>query len=280
MTAPILIPLDRPAIHVDVAPGGEVILRGSFVSTRDGSTIDAATTSWPEDAPGGASIDAGGLLDLEGGGFHMTSRDAKTHEVHAIATGEAAPACDAAGVAAPCLPLRVMPQARTRLLTVSEWTESLKGAIQLEVPVTVLPPVAPSAVPYLAGAGAILLAALGFVLVRRSRAKRAASPMGKLLALADRVRNKLGTADPIVAAPLAPALERALQSLRDRKVDATSNEGRRVTEVLYRVEERIDDSKKRARAQQEQEAADALVQEMEDALAAAEEVQRASEHRP
>ena len=69
--------LDRIVQPVNVEPGGEIILRGSFTSAHDGTTIDAATTQWPAGAPGGASVDAGGLIDFEAGGFHMTSRDPK-----------------------------------------------------------------------------------------------------------------------------------------------------------------------------------------------------------
>ena len=101
---PVILPLrpDAPTLTLDVSPGGEIILRGSYTSTHDGSTVDAATTTWPAGAPGGASVDAGGLVDLTAGGFHLTSRDPVTHEVHAIATGEPGPACAATGAATPC----------------------------------------------------------------------------------------------------------------------------------------------------------------------------------
>ena len=54
--APARFSLDlaRPAVHVDVSPGGEIVLRGSYQSTHDGSVIDAATTTWPKETPGGA----------------------------------------------------------------------------------------------------------------------------------------------------------------------------------------------------------------------------------
>lgn len=272
MTDTLSIPLDRAATHVDVAPGGEIILRGAFHSTTDGSTIDAATTTWPASAPGGASVDAGGLLDLEGGGFHITER--RPGEVHAIVTGDDAPACAATGVAPPCLALRLLPQARTRLLTVSEWSSSLKGGITVEVPQTFLPPVAPSVWPYVfGGLGAFVVAAIAVVSMRVRR-RRSESPTGRLLALADRVRDKLRGADPVIAAPLTPAIEAALKALQRGRIDPASSEGKRVTEVLKRVELRIDESAERARAHEEQQAADELVQEFEDALAAADEVRR------
>src|ERR1700689_886316 len=99
------LPLDGPPLHVEVEPGAEIVLRGSFHSTYDGTTIDAATTTWPQEAPGGASVVPSGLVDLEAGGFHMTSRDAVTHEVHAVATGKGAEVCAALHTRAPCLPL-------------------------------------------------------------------------------------------------------------------------------------------------------------------------------
>jgi len=268
--------LTTAATHVDVRPGEEIILRGSFYSKHDGATIDAATTSWPAEAPGGASIDSGGLIDFTGGGFHVTSRNAATHEVHAVATGDAAPLCAQAGVAAPCLPLRLLPLARSRFMTVTEWRGTLvggpqNGCLAMEVPARVLPPVPPGAEPYLQATGAALglaaVAALAWVLQRR----RAASPAGQLNALAQRVRAKLKSTDPVLAAPLAPAIESVLRAIRERKVDAPSAEGKRVATVLRRVEAQLSDAEARARAEEEQQAADELVREVESALEAAEE---------
>jgi hypothetical protein len=258
---------------VDVKPGEEIILKGSVHSKLDGSVVDAATTTWPAEAPGGASVDSGGLIDFAGGGFHVTSRNATTHEVHAVATGEEAPACAALGVAAPCLPLRLVPLARSRLKTVAEWKESLVGGqcLTLEVPAHVMPAVAPSAMPYLQAGGAAVgiaaIAVIGWVIQRR----RGASPSGQLTALAKRVQAKLKTADSVLAAPLAPAIEAAIRAVRERRVNASSEEGKRVMSVLRRVEARIDETAEQARAQAEQEAADELVREVESAIEAAEE---------
>lgn len=269
----VKLSLDQLVQHVDVPPGGEIVLRGTYFCDRDASVIDAVTTTWPAETPGGASIDPGGFVDLEGGGFHMTRRDPLTHEVHAIATGDASPACATAGVQSPCLPLRLVQLAQRRMITLPELKASLKaGELAVEVPDTVLPPVSPGAAPYLQGAAVLLglgaLASLGLAAQRR----RARSPAGQLLALAGRVRAKLKTADPIVAAPVAPALETALSALKQRRIDATSAEGQRVAEVLRRVELRLDASVARARADEEQQAADELVQEIESALEAADEV--------
>jgi len=271
------LPLDRPASHLDVAPGGEIILRGSFSSKFDGSVVDAATTSWPAGAPGGASIDAGGLIDFEGGGFHVTSRDPVRHEVHAVATGEGGAACAAQMVAPPCLPVRLQPMALSRLMTVADWNASLIGpreglALEVIAPPIYAPPRA--AAPYAAIGGGVLavwLAAAFFVVFLSRRKRFAASPAGRLLALADRVRAKLALADAVVAAPLAPALDTALRALRAQRIDATSAEGRRVQAALEKVELRIDASEKQSRAEKEQEAADELVREFESALEAADE---------
>lgn len=272
MTQTFTLRRDVAAQHVDVAPGGEIVLRGKLVCSTDASIIDAATTTWPAGAPGGASVDSGGLVDLEQGGFHMTSRDAATHEVHAIATGDPAPACALAGVEAPCLPLRLLPLARSRLQTAQELGSCLNGGITVEVPDAVLPPVAPAAVPYVQGAavllGASVLASIGWIVQRR----RARSPRGRLLDLAKRARAKLRAADPVVAAPLVPAVEAALGALKRRRVDAASTEGKRVAEVLRRVELRLDASAVEARADREQQAADELVREIESALEAVDEV--------
>jgi len=282
--------LDKLAQHVDVGPGGEIVLRGSYASAFDGSTIDAAATYWPDDAPGGASVDSGGLLDLEGGGFHLKSRDPDTHEVVAVATGKEAPACDAAGVVAPCLALRVLPQARSRLITMNEWTQSLNGEIRVEVPEAIVaevvetpayePAVDALSSPWLQGAlalGAVLSA--GAIALSIMRARRQ-SPRGQLLALARRVRTKLDGADAALAAPLSPIVESALGVLRRGHVDASSKEGKRVADVLRRVEVRIDVTNEAERANKEQEAADELVQEMESALEAADETLRVAEVRP
>ncbi|UQA58695.1 hypothetical protein [Polyangium aurulentum] len=276
MSDPIVIkiPLDKPAIPVDVAPGTEIVLRGFYTSRHDGSVIDAATTTWPKEAPGGASVDAGGFIDLESGGFHLTSRDIAKHEIHAVATGKGGEACAAVGVSAPCLPLRTRP-AVSRLMTQSEWAASLDGAgIEVVLPPPPIVAAPPGAVPFLqVGAGIVVAAVVGLGALRW-RKRRAASPEGQLVALAEALRKKLARADQVLAAPLAPAVEAALKAVRERRVDARSAEGRRVAEVLRRVDMRIEESIRQARAEEEQQAADELVQEMESALEAADEVKR------
>lgn len=272
--APLKLTLDRPAIAVQIEPGGEIVVRGAFHSKHDGSIVDAATTTWPAEAPGGASIDHGGLFDFEAGGFHMTSRDPVTHEVHAIAKSDPGAACSALGVSSPCLPLRLQKQAVSRLMTTDEWSRSLQGGGG-QITLTVLNPPAyappPAAMPWVFGAAMFTVVGVMAAMAIRWRKQRAASPSGQLVSLAKRVQDKLGRADAVLAAPLAPAVQTALRSLKQRRVDASSVEGRRVADVLARVEARLDASVIEARAEEEQRAADELVQEMESALEAADE---------
>lgn len=272
--ATIKLGFDRAAVPVEVEPGGEIVLKGAYHSKHDGSIVDAATTTWPADAPGGASVDSGGLFDFEGGGFHMTSRDPVTHEVHAVAKSEPGHQCAALGVSSPCLPLRLREQAHSRLMTVSDWSSSLTGGGGQVTLTVVNPPVyapPPAAVPYVWGAAGIIAVGLAGMFGARWWKKRGESPSAQLVALARRVQDKLAGADAVLAAPLAPAVQTALRSLRQRKVDASSAEGKRVAAVLARVEARLDASVTEARAADEQRAADELVHEMEAALEAADE---------
>ena len=268
------LPLDRPAIHIDVEPGGEIILRGSVYSRHDGSRIDAATTAWPEGAPGGGSVDQGGLIDFESGGFHLTSRDPVTHEVHAIATGSDAPACTLVAVQSPCLPLRLPVQARSRLMETREWISSLSGGVQFEV---VQPPAAvvvSRAAPALIGPIAtvcVIAAVVGAWLLVR---KRARSPRGQLIALARKVQDRARQADPVLSASLRPALNAALQAVRGRRIDPGSVEGKRVSQVLQRVDQMLESDQNKSRESQERKAADELVREVEIALESAQEASR------
>jgi hypothetical protein len=274
MPEPIVaLRLDGPPLHVDLPPGGEIVLRGSYRSSFDGTVIDAATTTWPADAPGGASIDPSGLVNLEAGGFHLVSRDAKTHEVHAIVTGKGGEACAAQGSAAPCLPLRLSELGLERRpvgIPRAELARSLQGGIRVEgLPPPVVPP---AATPYLAFAGGALALGLAAAVAVRLMTRRAASPARQLVLLARRVRDKLDHADVVLAAPLRPAVDAALRSLQERRVRATSTEGARVRAVLLRVDARLDASRERAAADEEERAADELLREIDSAIEAADEL--------
>lgn len=265
--------LDQPATHVAVQPGGKIILRGSFHSSHDGSVVDAATTTWPSGAPGGGSVDSGGLIDFAGGGFHVVSRDPDTHQVVAVATDGPAPACDLHDVAAPCLPLRVHHQAHSRLITVKEWTSSLKGGMNVEVvappayaPVTTM---AEKLKPVLIGGGVVVGIVAALIVAWAWYRRWSRSAKVQLRKLAARVRDKASQADPILAGPLLPALETAMKAIDQRKVDPSSEEGKKVMAVLLRVDEKLDEKAARTKAEDERKAADELVSEVEIALEAA-----------
>ncbi|MBI5532313.1 MAG: hypothetical protein HY898_06345 [Deltaproteobacteria bacterium] len=273
MPEPFPVPLDRKAVHVDVQPGGEIILRGSLYSSHDGARIDATTTSWPANAPGGASVDSGGLFDLEAGGFHVTSQNPSTHEVHAIATGDDAPLCALHDVAAPCLPLRLGVQAQSRLLETRDWHASLRGTIAIEV--VDAPLYAPAAhwtsqaAPVLKTAGVGLLLALVAAGVAALLYRRSSTPAARLAALARRVRAKAQRAAPVLAAPLNPALDSALQALRAQRVDPLSPHGQKMANVLLRLESTLDEAELSTRRATEQQLADELARDVEIALEAA-----------
>lgn len=263
-----------PIQHIDAKPGTEIILRGSFTSQHDGSTMDAATTTWPKEAPGGARVDPIGFIDFEPGGLHMTSRDPATHEVHAIVKDQAGEACGLAGVASPCLIVNKQ-LAIKRLLGGSEFGNTLNGSMTVEVQQAPVPPIVePATVPYLQIAGAILAAGfLGYVGWNWKK-RQANSPEGQLIALSRKVMAQLEKADQVIAAPLKPSVDAAVKAIREKRVDAASKEGKRVAEALRRVNERLDATAREEREAKEQEAADELLREMESALEAAEEMKR------
>jgi len=268
------IDIQVPIQPIQAAVGTEIVLRGSFTSRHDGSVIDAATTSWPKDAPGGASVDAIGLIDMEGGGLHLTSRDIEKHEVHAIVTDKSGEACAAAGISSPCLVLNNQ-LATKRLLTQQDFRNTLNGTMDIEVPLPLAPPlVPPPAVPYLEIAGGILVAGILALGGWRWKKRKDASPAGQLMALSRKVKAQLDRADQVVAAPLRPTVDAAMRAIREKRVDAASKEGKRVAEALRRVNERLETTALEERAAKEQEAANELLREMESALEAAEEMKR------
>lgn len=267
------IPLDRP-LALDVRPGGEIIVSGSCYLSHDGSTIDASTTYWPKDAPGGESRDPIGLIDAQASGMSLTSRDLDKHEAHFVYSGEPSAVCQAAGIQGACLVPTTMKLAVIRGIPQQEFLSKLKGASGcLTASVPEPPPLAPvvSVLPYLGAAAGLAAVMAGVWIALRVSKKRRESPAGQLLALARRVQGKLGGADVVLAAPLGRAVDTALSALRAGRVDPASAEGKRVASVLMRVETRLDSHAAETRAEQERDAADELVREVESALEAAEE---------
>lgn len=270
---PIPLPLDRP-LPVNVRPGGELVVSGSCYLSHDGSVIDAASTTWPKEAPGGASVDAVGLVDAEASGLSITARDPVAHTAKYVYSGQPSEACAAAGIQGACVIPSTMKRALDRGLPRAEFLQKLKGAngcLLVEVPEpTVLATAAP-AFPFLGVAAAIGAAVAVGLVALRLRKKRRESPAGQLLLLAKRVQNKVRGADAVIAAPLGRAVETAMRSLQAGRVDPSSSEGKRVAAVLLRVETQIDAQAAEARAEEERQAADELVREVESALEAAEE---------
>ena len=265
------VTLNSPAVPVYVQAGEEIVVHGLFRSTLDGSVIDvSATTGGPPGA------DPGGLIDFEAGGFHVVSRDLANHEVHAVAI-EGPTSCAQLGISGGrCLPLRLVPLAHSRLVTVDAFRASLKGMMTAELPSG---PVGAwpterhghSPMPYVAALAFVIpILALLFGVMTWSKA-RARSPIGRLVALADRVKYKADRADPALAAPLMPVVKAAMTALRSRKIDASSPQGIRVAQTLEQLEARLDHKAVAARNDREREVADGLIHEMDDAVRAAEE---------
>jgi hypothetical protein len=275
MSDTVKIPLDRPALPLALSPGDEVVVKGELYSTFDGSHIDARATSWPKDAPGGASVDVGGFLDFSGGGLRVESYDAQAHEVHARVLETPGEACSALGVASPCLPVRTLTQAQSRGLTVATWKSSLQGSLVVELPAPAIVPLAPvrsvATSPLFLGAMALVVAVVAVILGRRIAKKRAEHPRAQLQALARRVRDRAKVADVALAAPLLPALDRALDALKQRKIEAHSPEGKRIEAMLLRVEDRLSHTERKLRAEDEKVTADELLGEVDDALDAGDE---------
>ena len=209
---------------VAVDPGGEIVLRGAARSSHDGSVVDALTTR-----PGATGVEGdgepvpGGLYDLEAGGWRLVSRDLRGHAYRLAATGAPGEACVAAGVASPCLSLRLLPLAQSRLLAAADYARTLSGEVTLEVldpdsTPAVLPPFAARyGVPLALGG----VAMVGALLAARALRKRAATPEVRLRRTAARVRAKLASGDPVHRA-LGPSVDALvahadeLATLRDR----------------------------------------------------------------
>lgn len=201
--------LTETAHVVAVDSGGEIILRGAVRSAHDGSVIDALTTrAGATSVEGEGEPVAGGLFDVEAGGWALVSRDPSAHVYRLAATGSPGSACVEAGVRSPCLPLRLLPLAQTRLLAVSDFARTVSGEVTLEVldPDTVPIAVPPFVVRHGAtmGFGALGLVAslLGILTLRR----RASTPEATLRRTAARVRARLSSSDP-VHRQLAPTIE-------------------------------------------------------------------------
>jgi hypothetical protein len=230
----VSLSITEAAHPVAVDPGGEVIVRGAVRSSHDGSVIDALTTR-----PGATGVEGdgepvpGGLYDIEAGGWRLVSRDVRAHAYRLAATGNAAPACVEAGVASPCLPLRLLPLAQSRLLAVADFARSVSGEITLEVLDPDSTPVAapPFVTRYGAPMGVGALALVGAFALARTLRRRSQTPEAKLRRTAAKVRARLASGDP-VHRQLAPSVDALvthadeLASLRDRLRTRVANTDR------------------------------------------------------
>lgn len=278
--------LQELATPVPVAPGASIVVRGSLYSSYDGSVIDAATTTWPASAPGGASVDAGGLIDLEAGGFEIVARDATAHEIRLVATGKHAPACAVSHVASPCLLLRSRHLAHSRLLGTDPWLASLRGELRVEGENVLT--AAETEAEAGAGAGArsketaehatipgivcvlglLPCLALGLRLYRHwsSSARRR---FARLIARIDRAASQ---ADPVLCKVLRPALSSANKAVSDRRLDPDSGEGLRLTAALEHLQRRLCTVAARKQRVAERRVADELALEVQTALETAAEI--------
>lgn len=272
--------LHRAATHLPVAPGGTIVVTGSFRSRHDGSLIDGASTTWPADAPGGASVDAGGIIDFRAGGFDVASVDAKTHVIEAVASGEPAAGCAAYRVPAPCLIVRSHDLAHGRLLTVGDWASSLRGGMQVEVLAPIAPASAaaeapPPPVALLGGAAAAVVAmvlAVAWWLHRRWRR----SPRGRLGRLLRQLGRLASRVDPVLGRVLRPALASTARAIRQRRLDPTSTEGQRLEQALRQLQAELRHDAARKRRAAEREVADELAEQVMIALEAAAEASGAA----
>jgi hypothetical protein len=287
----ITLSLARPATHLPVEPGTTITVRGSLVSSHDGTVLTADSTSYPADAPGGASVAAGGLVDFAAGGFHVVARDPATGVVKAVATADDAPVCEALGVSEPCLPLRTRTLAHARLLTEHDFVASLRGELRAELPgsstgvlttaayddagdaVGVARGLPPLAIVVLL---AIVMALVGWLLTRRlfGSARRR---LTRLLRQIDRTAR---SADPVLSQVLRPALGATERAVRRRRLDPASTVGRQLEQALQALHSELCEQVVRDRCEAERRVADALVAELAVALAAAAEARCAFPETP
>jgi hypothetical protein len=281
--------------HVPVSPGGSIIVRGAFHCRYDGTTIDAASTAWPQDAPGGASRAAVGIIDFGAGGFEIVAHDALAHEVQAVATGAAAPACTALGLPAPCLLLRSGPLAHHRLLTVRDFTASLGGEMTVHNPVPAALTITDSHptghltgdpigvdgaagwLPDWALTGAVTWAAMlfgvGLWLIYR---RWAGSARHRLTRLVRRIKRTAMTADPVLSQVLGPALTSMARALRNRRLDPGSVAGRRLEQSLRQLHSELVSGVIEKQRRDQRQVADDLGCQLQLAVEAAAEASRAA----
>jgi hypothetical protein len=270
------------ATHMPIEPGTAVVLSGAYRCRIDGSVVDAVTTRWPDrgPSPSGDKPALGGLVDLEAGGLVLTDHDAGDHIAKVVATGGAAPGCDALGVSSPCLVLRSGPLAHQRLLTVGEWTQSLEGGISVQYEAAPGGVVegqaaigwAPTSLQMLCAAVLVVGAmALAAVAVRRWLR----SARWRLSSLIRQTGRAARRTNPVLAKVLAPALSSTARAVRRGQIDPSSGAGRRLEQALCAVHRELRVEAADKRRSEQRRVADELLGQVEVALQAAAEASAA-----
>ena len=227
-----------------------------------------------------------GLIDFGAGGFEIVAQDGAAHQVQAVATGAEAPACRALGLAAPCLPLRMGHLAHGRLLTVREFTASLRGELTVEVPpraTLMVTDVDPSGAESSAGwaadlalsfavAWAVAVCCVFLWLIYR---RWAGSARRRWVRLLRRLERTVMSADPVLSQVLTPALTSMVRALRDRRLDADSVEGRRLEQSLRQLHSELLSGILEKRRIDRRQVADELAGQLQLAVEAAAEASRA-----
>jgi hypothetical protein len=195
---------------------GEITLRGAIHSHHDGVVLDAMTSTTL-----GAS---GGLLDVEAGGLRVVWRDLEQHQYRVVATGSAGWACEAAGVASPCLVPRTIELAQARLLTVADFARSLSGEVTVECPGPAgmgarLAGLARAPWEYQLVATVPLIALGGWFWLRRRR-RRVLTPAEQIARSATKLMRRLRQGDPVhqrLLVPIVSLVDHARRLERERR---------------------------------------------------------------
>jgi hypothetical protein len=206
--------LDASVRPLSFPPGGVVRISGRVVDGATGAVIDADTES------GRGQRSEAGLIDPVASGLALVERhpDSNTYAYNA---GDLSGArCADAGLAAPCLILRLPQLAAARGRDVDELREDLTGALRVDVlapaapfvaappaPTWVVPPSVPPVMVYepppprdgggpwlaatVAGGGIVLSVAFLVLALRRRRRPGGRDPVARVRAAAVRLRKRL-----------------------------------------------------------------------------------------
>jgi hypothetical protein len=226
--------LDRVTSLV-LDPGASVLVHGQVTTSVDGSSFDVVMQ---KDGLSPGAVRPGGLFDLAAGGLRVAEAHADRHEYVLAGTGAPGVACNAAGVASPCLVPRLASLAHERLRTQAELAGTLSGGVTLEG--VVAAPPAPTWVQsprFLSVATLVFTAALVAGVAMAVARARATSTIGRIRAAARRAR-RATSGDPTLDAVRsqvdamvgrAATLEKAHRALhiRLRRIDLPTLERKR-----------------------------------------------------